>query len=114
MKSSSYAIICIVAFIVLLLHSHNVNGSSVNNNKNVDRNSNKLLENSASRYLRGLYDSFLESKEEVAVRDDGDDEEDGEDNDDDDADADDDGENDIDDNELMTTTRTITAAGIIM
>ena len=88
MKSSSYAIICIVAFIVLLLHSHNVNGSSVNNNKNVDRNSNKLLENSASRYLRGLYDSFLDSKEEVAVRDDDGDDDQGDDEGDDSQDGD--------------------------
>ena len=40
MKSSSYAIICIVAFIVLLLHSHNVNGSSVNNKANRIHNNN--------------------------------------------------------------------------
>ena len=45
MKSSSYAIICIVAFIVLLLHSHNVSGSSVNNN--VRGGNNNLLKASA-------------------------------------------------------------------
>jgi len=38
MKSSSYAIICIVAFIVLLLHSHNVNGSSNNINCSGENN----------------------------------------------------------------------------
>ena len=40
MKSSSYAIIYIVAFIVLLLHSHNVNGSNVNNNRINNNNNN--------------------------------------------------------------------------
>ena len=38
MKSSSYAIIYIVAFIVLLLHSHNVNGSSNNINCSGENN----------------------------------------------------------------------------